>query len=180
MPEAPTTTTSTPATTEPNPAAVIEPPWGKDFDPARAWQTIQHLRGVEKTLGDELKTAQATVKEAADADLSEAEKLRGTVTELTAKVTAAEAATAARTVADAVTEAGRKAGAVYPDALHKLVDVSALKIDGDKVTGVDEQIAAIKKAYPALFGKVAGADGGARGAAPAGSMNDLIRRKAGR
>ena len=32
------------------------PPWGDDFNPERAWQTITHLRGREKELESEAKT----------------------------------------------------------------------------------------------------------------------------
>ena len=35
------------------------PPWGDEFDPARAWQTITHLRDREKELESEAKQAKA-------------------------------------------------------------------------------------------------------------------------
>lgn len=43
--------TSTPAQEPTTPATSTEaPPWGSDFDPARAWHTIQQLREREKEL----------------------------------------------------------------------------------------------------------------------------------
>lgn len=49
------------ATAEPSTPApdTTPPPWGDEFDPARAWQTITHLRDREKELESEAKQAKA-------------------------------------------------------------------------------------------------------------------------
>lgn len=67
-PEAPATETTAPAEAE---AA----PWGEDFDPARAWKTIQTQRESEAELKKKLADYQKREKEAEDAKKSEAEKL---------------------------------------------------------------------------------------------------------
>ena len=58
-----------PEVPEPKPET---PPWGDDFDPARAWKTIQSLRAREKELAPLAQQA----KEQEDAQKSEAERLR--------------------------------------------------------------------------------------------------------
>lgn len=41
-------TTPTAPAQEPTPQAPVAPPWGENFDPQRAWHTIQTLREAEK------------------------------------------------------------------------------------------------------------------------------------
>lgn len=65
------------ASTEPESA----PPWGDDFDPARAWSTITAQRDAEKQLRAELAKFQKAQQETEDATKSEAEKLAAQVAE---------------------------------------------------------------------------------------------------
>lgn len=44
------------AVTDEAPSTEAPPPWGEDFSPERAWQTITHLRGREKELEPHHKT----------------------------------------------------------------------------------------------------------------------------
>jgi hypothetical protein len=54
-----------------------------------------------------------------------------------------------------------KLGARDPKALALLVNMDALEVDGDNVTGVDDELKRLRKTYPALFFKST-ADGGER------------------
>lgn len=65
---APVSEESTEPTTE-------APPWGEDFDPERAWKTIQHLRDVERAYKAEKAEQERTAKEKADAEKSEVQRL---------------------------------------------------------------------------------------------------------
>lgn len=51
------------------------PPWGDDFDPARAWKTITSLRDKEKELSSKLSGYERAAKEREDAEKTEAQKL---------------------------------------------------------------------------------------------------------
>lgn len=80
---------------QPNPADQ-DPPWGKDFDPARAWDTITKQRENEKTLRAQL-TQAAT-------DREELERLRNeklSADELAVKEAKEQAAAEAKTASDA-------------------------------------------------------------------------------
>lgn len=58
------------------------PPWGDDFDPARAWQTIQNLRNSEKDLKAYKAEAERAAKEKADAEKTEVQRLTERLAEL--------------------------------------------------------------------------------------------------
>lgn len=62
-------------TTDPAATTTTEaPPWGDDFDPARAWKTIQSLRETEKTLKGSLSAFEKAQKAQEDAEKTEAQK----------------------------------------------------------------------------------------------------------
>lgn len=82
MPESTTETAQTPAAPDAAPAA---PPWGEDFDPARAWSTITAQREAEKALRGELDAFRKAQKDAEDAKKSEATKLAERMAEQTAE-----------------------------------------------------------------------------------------------
>lgn len=68
-----------PPSTDPpqNPPVGEEPPWGTEFDPARAWATIQKLRGIEdeyNTLKRQQADAEKAQKLAADEALAEQQR----------------------------------------------------------------------------------------------------------
>jgi hypothetical protein len=87
----------------------------------------------------------------------------------------------------AITAAATKAGALNPEILHRLVDGGAVEWNDE--TGQPKNLTAVvnelKREYPAMFrthGGAGSADAGAGngGNRPEQSMNDLIRRAAGR
>ncbi|AWY04842.1 scaffolding protein [Microbacterium phage Floof] len=68
--------------------AAETPPWGDDFDPARAWETIQRQRASETDLKTKLSAYEKAEQEKADAELTELEKLRKDFAALAAEKTA--------------------------------------------------------------------------------------------
>lgn len=105
------TATGTPTTSSPSPA----PPWGDDFNPARAWRTIQNLRKVEEEydrLRRQVAEAEAEQRKAEEDALAEqeqfkelAEKRATELEELKPRADAAERyETALRTFLDAERE----------------------------------------------------------------------------
>lgn len=93
---------SAPATPDPaEPTTGEAPPWGEDFDPARAWKTIQALRESEKTLKGSLTAYEKAQKEREDAEKTEAQKAAE-------RAAAAEEKAAAATRELLVTKAGLK------------------------------------------------------------------------
>lgn len=75
-PDAPATD-ATDATTAPEAPKADEkatPPWGNDFDPQRAWDTITRQRDSEKALKDRIAAFERAEQERADANKSELDK----------------------------------------------------------------------------------------------------------
>lgn len=143
-------------------------------------QTDTRIAELTKQIEDLRKEAaanRAKAKEAEDSKLTETEKLQKQVTELNEKVQAAERERRQRTVADTVAAAAKKAGALYPETLHKLLDLD-LGEDG-MPTNLETAITKAKKDYPALFGASGSADGGAgRGKEPkSGWLRDALNRQ---
>lgn len=74
----------------------------------------------------------------------------------------------------------------YADVIKKLLDTSKLDLDGDGKPSADKlktEFTALKEKYPAMFGIVKGsvdAGAGGGGSASASTMNDFIRKAAGR
>lgn len=68
------------------------PPWGDDFDPARAWETITRQREAEKELKDKLAAYEKAEQERADAEKTELEKLQARLEKAEADVKAAQRA----------------------------------------------------------------------------------------
>lgn len=82
--ETPAETTETPESTAPEttekPEGEETPPWGDDFDPARAWKTIQNLREVEKAHKKAEAERERAEKERAEAEKTELQKAEEAVT----------------------------------------------------------------------------------------------------
>lgn len=156
------------------------------FDESRARALIEKLRPFEKQANEqskELEQLRTRIKEIDDAKLSETEKLNNRVGELEKRNADLEAQLARRDLQDDVAAAGRKAGALYPDALFKLIDPDDVERDEQtgKPSNLDKLVERAKKAYPNLFGRAHGsADGGARPPASGVDMNARIRQAAGR
>lgn len=90
MPDAQPTDATTTTTDEQPKEAVTEttPPWGDDFDPARAWETIQRQRAAEADLKAKLSAFEKAEQEKADAEKTELERLRDQLNAATAEKTA--------------------------------------------------------------------------------------------
>jgi flagellar motility protein MotE (MotC chaperone) len=120
------------------------------------------------------------------ADLSDTERRDARIKELESKEQEWEREKRDLRLQTAITAAGTKAGALYPEQLHRLVDGSAIEWnEAGQPRNLTSIVNAMKTEFPALFrshGGAGNADAGAgNGAAPADvSMNALIRRAAGR
>jgi len=148
---------------------------GEEFDKERAMETIRKQREAEKELSKRVKSMERELKKYENEKLSEQERLQRELEELrTERDTAVseKQQLRAQTIANG-------AGAKYPDLLIAKIPAEALE-DEDLTK---EAINKLKSDYPDLFRSTANgsADGGAgTRAVPRMSMNDLIRRKAGR
>jgi multidrug resistance efflux pump len=179
--EAPPATAA--ATTE---TTVVNGPDGKPLDPVRAAAAIERLRtlpDVVKTKDTEIADLQAKLKAHEDEKLSDTEKLTNRVAELEAEKIAWEHERQDVRIGSAVREAASKAGAKYPDAVYKLIDLASVEYDKDGAPrNLDKVVEAIAKSYPEMFngtspGRVAA---GPRTPAAGRDFNQLIRESAGR
>lgn len=162
-----------------------------DFDKDRALATIKAQRESEAAAKQEAAAARAELKKLKDEqakkhdeELSETQRLAKQVAELEAAKEQGDAAARARVAKSALKAAAAAAGAHYPGDVPALVDLAAVKFDGDgDVTNADALVGELKKTRPVLFTerKPGSADGGSRGsgAAPT-SMDDRIRAATGR
>ena len=131
----------------------------------------------------ELAKAQARIQELEQANMSEAEKRDRRLAELEAERATWDMERQSLTLRHAVWQEAVKAGAVYPDLVVQAISPAQVEWGKDgSPSNVGKVVADARQAYPALFRVTPGtADGGAgQGAAPAATMNDLIRRGAGR
>lgn len=132
----------------------------------------------------ELAQAQARIRELEQANLSDAERRDRRLSELEAERTTWETERQAMILRNTVWQEATKAGAMYPDLVVQAVNPASVKWAKDgQPENVAEVVAKARTDYPALFRVAQGsADGGAGQGAPAGgaTMNDLIRRGAGR
>lgn len=189
MPEATATTTTGDGSGTPAPTTSTDVlgPDGKPLDPARALSAIERLKGEATKVPDleqQLNEAMTKLKEFEDAKLSDTDKLTKRNTELETRTATLEREIQELRVGIAVAKVAQDAGALYPDAVVNLIDLSTLEFEADgKPKNADKIVEALKVKYPAMFGQAGpgSADAGARGSAAGGgsSMNDLIRRAAG-
>lgn len=85
------------------PAKDGTPPWGDDFDPARAWQTVQNQRASEAKLKQELSAERAKTEAFEREKLTESERIAADLAAAKADIaTAREQAAAARFDAEAI------------------------------------------------------------------------------
>ena len=141
--------------------------------------TIRNLRGVEKTLRKEL---DALKRAQEDANKSELEKLTTRLSEAERKAIDAEERIASTNVRADFTEKALSEGVVDVKLAYLAAQSAGLlgAYDDGEVSGHDFK--ALRKQFPHLF-KASGSADGSAGAtrAPAGNtMNDFIRRSAGR
>ncbi|QOI66918.1 scaffolding protein [Microbacterium phage GardenState] len=102
------------------------PPWGDDFDPARAWDTIQKQREAEKELKAKLDAFEKAEQERSDAEKTELEKLQ-------ARLEKAEADLKAKAREALLAKSG------LPEDLHDLVTA-------DTDEGIAAQVAKLQTA----------------------------------
>ncbi len=123
---------------------------------------------------DTFKASHDELQKVKQAQMTETQKLRAQLDQISKENNDLKSRVQTATAERAAT----KAGALYPDLVAAKIPSDALSDDKK----LDAAIADIKKAYPALFGKAGGgsADGGAGGKTVGNSMNDFIRKAAGR
>ncbi len=146
---------------------------GKTFTQAELDQIISDRLGRERQKYgdyDELKRAANELKTLKAAQMTEAEKLQAQLKELAdANSSLTREVRAARAMG-----AAQKAGALYPDAVARLLPDAAFEEDGK---GLEAALGEIKKSYPGLFKAGAGsADGGAQGPPGKVDMNAMLRQ----
>jgi hypothetical protein len=147
----------------------------EDADPENLWQTIENQRKTERKLTKQIQRLEEQVKQHENAKLSEQERLQRELEETRSErdtlVRDNHLMRAQRIAADA--------GAMYPDLIADKIPAEALEDESLSKQAVND----LKKNYPNLFRSSANgsADGGAGSrAVPRVSINDMIRRKAGR
>jgi hypothetical protein len=146
----------------------------------QAPDTAKALTKAERDLAK----AQARIQELEQANMTEAEKRDRRLAELEAKEATWDVERQTLTLRHSVWQEAMKAGAVYPDLVVQAVSPASVEWAKDGTpANIGKVVAEVRQAYPALFRVTPGsADGGAgqgtAGAAP--TMNDLIRRSAGR
>lgn len=166
-----------PQPTETQAVPIVQPQAGDDKTQAVESISIDKHREVQReaqNLRTRLKAFEDAEKQRQQAELSEAQRLKVQLDELSGTHTAALAelrSLKAQALA-------RDAGALYPDLVADKLSDEVL--NGDKQTR-DRAIERLRTQYPTLF-RVGTADGnaGRDGVATPATMNDLIRRAAGR
>lgn len=150
------------------PAGTPEPPWGKDFDPQRAYDTIQRLRDENKdakSLEQHLKKAGVSVEDALsaiaevekvrDEKRTDVERLQGEMTKATELATANEERANAfrdRAVAAEVRAAAREF-ANPDDAVALLGDLSGFVKDSEIATeDIASAVSKLAEDRPYLLG----------------------------
>lgn len=131
----------------------------------------------------ELAKAQARIQELEQANLSEQERKDRRLADLEAERATWEVERQTMILRNAVFQEAVKAGAMYPDLVVQAISPAQVEWAKDGTpSNIGKVVADARQAYPALFRATPGtADGGAgQGAVPSPTMNDLIRRSAGR
>ena len=101
---------------------------------------------------DDLKKAAKRLADIDAANLSEKEKSEKRIKDAEAERDAAKAYNQSLVIKYAVKDASRDAGALYPDAAYKLLDMTAVEYDKDgNPTNIDKLVKALKATYPAMF-----------------------------
>lgn len=162
--DAGTSTTSTDTTTGGGAAATATdqtgtdatqttPPWGDDFDPQRAWQTVQNQRRVESEQKRVIAEQQAKLDEIERAKLTEAERVKDDLDKAKA-----EAAKAKQDVLDARFESAAIAAGIPPEriAAARAVAGEFTTSDDSGTVSVDTAVFdRLKAEHDYLFGQQA-------------------------
>lgn len=154
------------------------PPWGDDFDPARAWHTIQSLREREKELASQNKAATAELEKQRQASMTEAEKA---VADAEARGRTAAATEfgkrLARTEFDAL--AGRRNADFDTSSALEFVDLSRF-LDESGEPDMDAIKSAVERLVPPSTAATPSYDGGVRSTSSSTDFNQVLRQAAGR
>lgn len=119
-------------------------------------------------------------------DMSESERRDARIKEFEAKEAQWEREKRDLRLQTALTAAATKAGALYPEQIHRLVDGDAIEWnEAGQPRNLTSVVNGLRSEFPALFrshGGAGNADAGAGSGTPPvdASMNSLIRRAAGR
>lgn len=160
---------------------------GEEFDKDRALETIRKLRDVEKAskaTAKERDALAAKVREYEDATKTEQERMATRIKELEDSLSAKEQEVTQTKTRNAVHAKASAMGFRNPELAMRLVDPSEVtfKKNGDP-ENIEDLLKAIVKENPFLVpggGADGGAGSGGSGKPATHSMNDQIRRAAGR
>lgn len=144
-----------PPSTPPSTTTATDPPAppAGDVD----WQKEAQKNAKESAAYRErLRTAEEALKKIEDANLTEAQRTAKERDEAVARASALEEKVKEQALKTAVFSEAAKIGVVDPDAAYLLLDKSSVKVDGDKVTGVDKALADLVKAKPYLVNALNG------------------------
>lgn len=139
-------------------AAVEPPPWGDDFDPQRAWSTIQKQRDEAKELRAKARQADdalTRLKEIEDADKTELQKLEERVAEFEQREQQWQTEKRDTALRLAVAEKAQELGIVSPRlalAALKLEGADVEWSDGGEPTNLDSLLSDLLEREPGLRG----------------------------
>jgi rhamnose utilization protein RhaD (predicted bifunctional aldolase and dehydrogenase) len=158
-----------PAPVKPTPTPAAE----RTFTQAELDAHIAERLGREKAKFSDYDKLKADAKRLADIDaanLTAQEKADKRVKDAEAERDAEKAKNQTTVIKYAVKDAARDAGALYPDAVYRLLDIAAVEYD-DKgnPTNIDKLVKALKATYPAMFAQPT-TPGGPGPLPPAGSL----------
>jgi hypothetical protein len=123
-------------------------------------RTLREQEKLAKTQAKELETLRAQVKQQADAQLSEADKLRAKVSDLERQAADRDRERQERLVMYEVMLAAHKMNLVDADAAYKLLDLATLEFaDDGSPKDVDKALKELVKARPYLVKPAAQAQG---------------------
>lgn len=126
--DTPPIVTETPGTEAPQPTT---PEWGDNFDPARAWQTIQNQRNAEAKLKTDLAAERAKVADFERERMTEAEKMKTDLDAANARLAEVERK-AAEDAARQAFDATATAAGVLPNALTAAHAIAAKVASSDE------------------------------------------------
>lgn len=170
---------------KPNNDGGKEPPWkaefGDEFDPDKAWQTIQNQRREERRLKGETEKLGAKVKEFEDANKTEVEKLQSENEGLKKRIGELEGQISQAAISTQVAEIAKRLGAVYPEDIYALVS-GRLEIKEGKATNIEDVVKDLAQSRPMLFqgSNIDQNKNTSNGGNSGQSMSALIRRASGR
>lgn len=123
-----------------------------ELDAGSLMAELKRVRRESARYRTQLRTHEAEAEEKAKAEMSEAERLKVDLAKAQAQLVERDQAMAQQRLRTAVLTAAVKAGVQYPEVAVRMIDVGELDVDGDRVGGVEEALAALLKSMPGLVG----------------------------